>query len=295
VAVLVLAAGGGAYAWYASRPVTHPVPPLVGLQRDDIDRLVDGMGWEVQIEETRVDGTEPGEIVGQEPDAGVELEEGEVLTVTVSLGPTLVPVPTHLVGRPLSEATAALEAAELEVGPISRRFDEVIPADHVLALGPIATDRSELPKGTAVALAVSDGPAPREIPDLAGASREDAIAALEGLGLIVEEEPRADRDAPEGEVLGTQPGVGATVPKGGTVVLIVSSGLPMVEVPDVEGMDVDEATEALEAVGLVVGGVQGPPNRNVVSTDPAAGEVVREGTEVTLSTRRPPPKDDDEE
>jgi beta-lactam-binding protein with PASTA domain len=60
-------------------------------------------------------------------------------------------------------------------------------------------------------------------------------------------------------------------------------------------MDVRDATEAIEAAGLVVGGVEGPPNRDVVSTDPPAGEEIREGSEVTLNTRAPNNDEDDED
>jgi serine/threonine-protein kinase len=293
VVILLAVLGGGAYAWYQAQPTTHTVPVLIGQQRDDIEQLAGAGNWEVEIIETRVDGTAAGEIVDQDPAPGVDLEEGEPLVVTVSLGPTLVPVPPELVGRSLADATAAIEAAGLTVGPVSRRFDEVAPVDQVVALGPAAAEATELPRGTAIALAVSDGPPPREVPDLVGLDVEEAVAALDELGLVADQQREASRDAPEGAVLRSEPGVGAMVEKGGTVVLIVSSGLPRVEVPDVEGLDVRDATEAIEEAGLVVGGVEGPPNRDVVSTDPPAGDTIREGSEVTLVTRAP--NDDDDE
>jgi beta-lactam-binding protein with PASTA domain len=60
-------------------------------------------------------------------------------------------------------------------------------------------------------------------------------------------------------------------------------------------MDVEDATAELEAAGLVVGGVDGPPTREVAATDPPAGTEIRQGSEVVLSTRPPPDDEDDDE
>src|SRR5690606_2245720 len=119
---------------------------------------------------------------------GVDLAEGETLLVGVSLGPTLVPVPPDLPGNKVNHVTAALERAGLTVGAIDRPYNEDVPFDVVLALGDPAADAAELPRGTAVPLTVSNGPAPREIPQLTGQPRDDAVAALEGLGLVVDEQ-----------------------------------------------------------------------------------------------------------
>ena len=66
----------------------------------------------------------------------------------------------------------------------------------------------------------------------------------------------------------------------------MSTGPPMVEVPDVSGRTSAEAADALEAAGLVVAGTRGPPNQHVRGTDPQAGTTVRRGSEVTIVTGR---------
>jgi eukaryotic-like serine/threonine-protein kinase len=67
--------------------------------------------------------------------------------------------------------------------------------------------------------------------------------------------------------------------------IVVSTGLPFVTVPDVTGMDEDDAIDQLRAAGLEIGNRIGRPNRPVLATDPPAGESVRQGTEVTIITR----------
>jgi len=59
-----------------------------------------------------------------------------------------------------------------------------------------------------------------------------------------------------------------------------------VEVPDVTGLDPVSAADALAAVGLRVSQTVGPPNRNVVDTDPGPGTLVDPNSAVTLFTRR---------
>ena len=64
----------------------------------------------------------------------------------------------------------------------------------------------------------------------------------------------------------------------------VSKGPQQTQVPDVTGDTVAEATSALEAAGLTVNNVCGPPNRRVFITDPQAGSTVNTGTGVDLYT-----------
>jgi serine/threonine-protein kinase len=70
------------------------------------------------------------------------------------------------------------------------------------------------------------------------------------------------------------------------VTVVVSTGPPMVNVPDLAGRTPSEAADILEGLGLVVAGTRGPPNQNVVGTDPEAGTTVRRGSEVTIITGR---------
>ena len=65
----------------------------------------------------------------------------------------------------------------------------------------------------------------------------------------------------------------------------VSTGPPMVAVPDVTSDTVGAATSALQAAGLVVGQVYGPTGGKVFTTTPLAGQTVVVGSSVNLYTQ----------
>lgn len=264
----------------------HEVPQLAGLDVSELADLVDGQGWDIERVQVRQDGTREGEIVTQDPAAGEQLREGHTLTVTVSRGAELVPVPDNLGGLTQGEAAAALEAVGMRPGAISEKWGELVPVGIVLGESLVY---DEVPAGSFVPLVVSKGPRPRTIPEgMAGAglTYDEVAARLADVQLV----PLSGRDysdtVPEGQVIGTSPAGGSVVPRDSEVVVIVSLGPQPVIIPDVSGDSVADAQATLEAAGLAVDGVEGPPNGIVVGTDPAAGLQVDRGASIVLLTRR---------
>jgi serine/threonine-protein kinase len=136
-----------------------------------------------------------------------------------------------------------------------------------------------------VVVRVSDGPAPRAIPDLSGKSYEDAAAALRDLGLTPVRADVFSDTTPAGQVDATVPASGAAAAKGAKVTVNVSKGIDLVSVPDVTGQSVDQASTMLAASGLQVANVFGPPRKRVFATDPEAGRKVKRNSGVSLYTR----------
>jgi serine/threonine-protein kinase len=90
-------------------------------------------------------------------------------------------------------------------------------------------------------------------------------------GIVVEQNPQANEQAP----------------RGSKVTLSVSGGPNTVEVPDLAGFSLDEATTALRNVNLAVGDVEKVNNTrvekdNVVESTPPAGQSVEVGSKVSL-------------
>jgi beta-lactam-binding protein with PASTA domain/tRNA A-37 threonylcarbamoyl transferase component Bud32 len=280
--LLVLAlAGAGAYWYYEIRVPTFAVPTLVGTNVDTLEPTIGSHGWEIQRTDIYQDLTVAGQILGQDPAEGTQLARGGVLALTVSLGPPPVDVPTTIVGKPIAEATASLQAVGLKVGALTRQYDERVPADSVIALAPGVG--AQAPKGSAVPLVVSDGPAPRTIPaGVVGATQDAATAKLRDLGLKVSVTTDSSETVPAGTVISVNPAQGGQAARDSTVTLVVSSGLPMVTVPDVSGHSVTDAANLLQAKGLNVSGTQGNPLGTVKSTNPAAGTSVHKGSAVLL-------------
>jgi len=285
LATLVVAAAGvgGTMTWLASQPVTHAVPELVGVGSADAKVRIIDLGWLVESIEVREDGTSAGEVVRTTPEPGVTLEEGQTVTLFVSLGDVLATVPT-LIGQPLDVATSRIESAGLEVGRITRENSETVPFDQVIDTGLVA-GVTELDRGTAIDLLVSKGPPRRFVPDVP-ASRDQAEAAqlLAENGFTPIESRRNSESIPVGQVIDFSPSPGAFEDRGTEVEIIISDGPAPRAVPNVLGLDVSEATKILQDAGFVVTGIQGNVAKPVLATDPPADEVHAFGTEIVIAT-----------
>ncbi|MEZ5171504.1 MAG: Stk1 family PASTA domain-containing Ser/Thr kinase [Acidimicrobiia bacterium] len=187
------------------------------------------------------------------------------------------------------EAVAALSAAGFEV--------EVEREIAFLEKGLVAKQNppggEEARDGSVVTITVSEGLGEVEIPPLAGRTAEDARDVLEDLNLTVEEQEEETTDVEPGVVIRTEPASGTLVERGSKVVMIVSAGPGSVEVPQVDGLSVNAAVEALTAAGFTVQQVPEPsdtvPADQVIRTDPAGGSQAPQGSTVQLfvSSGRP--------
>jgi eukaryotic-like serine/threonine-protein kinase len=125
------------------------------------------------------------------------------------------------------------------------------------------------------------------VPALVGLTEDDARLAIGDAGLTVGQVTREpDEDVPADEVIRQDPNRDVYVDPGTAVDLVVSLGKPEVQVPYVVGQPRLAARDALRAAGLKVAFTEvesDEPKGQVISTDPAAGQSVAEGTTITLS------------
>ncbi len=283
----ILIAGGaaaGLMTWLNNQPVTHEVPDLEGVEVSAAISQVSDLGWVVTQVEVREDGTAKGDVVGTKPEVGTSLEEGESVTLYVSLGDELVIVPT-LIGESIEEATTRLEAVGLAVGKVTRVDSETDPVDQVIDTGLVA-GVTELDRGTAIDLLVSKGPPRRFVPDVP-ASRDviEASNLLLERGFTPTESHRNSESVAAGLVIDFSPSPGAFEDRGVEVEVIVSDGPAPRAVPNVIGLDVGEASQILQDAGFVVNGVIGDVAKPVLATDPPADEVHAFGTEIVIATQ----------
>ncbi|MDA3038437.1 MAG: protein kinase, partial [Actinomycetota bacterium] len=213
---LLAAAAGVAYA--ASRltertpevaaPITHPVGGYAGRPAKEVEVEIKANGWGIATTRTREDGFEKGTVVRQSPAPGVALKEGAEVTLVISDGFLLRIVP-QLEGLAREEALAALSAESLLMGDTSEEFSETVPVNVII--------RASLPVGrevesqTVVDLVWSLGPEPRVIPEFINQPAVDAVAALEGAGLVVAPIEEYSLTVPEGVVISVNPGAGQEV------------------------------------------------------------------------------------
>lgn len=289
--VLVLGATGGAGWWFFVRIPTHEVPDWVGTDVAGATAEVEANGWELdEVRHDRSDGTTPGQILAQNPEPGTELSEGEQVSFTVSDGPTLTAFPA-LNGVPEADAVAQLEAAGLTSGARSVAHDESVPPGSVIsaavAEGAVAPDGSgQVPRGTAVDIVVSDGPAPRVVPEgIVGVPLPDAKAALAAVQLRVDPSEQYSSEVDRGLVIRSDTAPGTEVARDSVISLVVSAGPEPIVVPDVTGQTGTSASSTLEKAGFRVSGIEGSPSGLVLATDPPAGERRLPGASVRVFTR----------
>jgi beta-lactam-binding protein with PASTA domain/predicted Ser/Thr protein kinase len=291
--VLLIAAGiAGVYAYQqiqdelnASRPV------LVGdyeeMREADAVRAIEEAGFEPDVRRRPHPTAQETFVFDQDPNPGERQERGNLVTIFVSSGKPMTTVP-DVRGRSRDEAAAMLARAGLEPNvheiPSEREINTVIGQD------PAPGER--VARGSKVRINVSKGPAQVAVPPVVGKPFEVASSELQGRGFAV---ARRDRDSnePAGTVLAQDPGANTLANKGSTVRLTVSKGPPTRAVPNVEGLERDQAIAALEDAGFQVNvneqEVEDEGLVNVVlSQDPPPDTQVKPGSNVTIVVGIPP-------
>jgi serine/threonine-protein kinase len=149
----------------------------------------------------------------------------------------------------LTQEQAANTVGDNWVLNVVEEFSSSVSAGVVISQDPAAG--ATLPLAESITIVVSQGAQIVSIPDVRGATADDATATLEGLGFVVAIAEEASDTVAEGVVIRTDPVTEAE--SGSTVTLVVSTGQSdTVVVPYVYGQDVEAAVAALEAAGLNV-------------------------------------------
>jgi serine/threonine-protein kinase len=130
------------------------------------------------------------------------------------------------------------------------------------------------------------------VPAVEGVSRESARARLRKAGFKITERHESSDTIPDGRAIRTSPPEGSTLEKGRAVTLLLSTGKEQVEVPDVTGQSVEEASSALENRGFQVARndqvTDDEDPGTVLKQSPGAGQRVDKGSTVTLAVAKEP-------
>ncbi len=131
------------------------------------------------------------------------------------------------------------------------------------------------------------------VPAVVGMEREEALLALQNVGLKVNLTNTSDPEVPAGIVISTNPVAGTELSEGDFVSVFVSAGPEEVTVPSVVGATLEDATKRLEDEGLKLGEVVEEPSDEVepgivISQAPAAGTSQPPDTEVSLTVSSGP-------
>jgi serine/threonine-protein kinase len=263
VVLLAAAAGGVAYAVTRDKTHTYEVPHLAGLTEAEALNQISGFGWDTAVTRESSDVVETGVVIRTEPDEGVSVDENKPFQLVVSTGPAPRPLP-DLVGLTLDEATASVQSLGLVLQQGDPVFDEaaalgtvvswMVPEQPGLRAGDTVT------QDTVIAVVLSAGPQPREVPDLTGMTVEQATAALTERTLVLAQlEPEFSSSVAVGLIARQDLVTGTSVDRGAVISVVLSKGPDLVAVPPLGGLTHQQAIDALAAAGLVVGTVDGVP------------------------------------
>jgi serine/threonine-protein kinase len=289
VVVVLLIAGGVAAVEAKVFTPSHPVPSLVGQTLPAAVAKASPSKFTV-----RASGSEfsialaAGLIVSQQPAARANgqpatAKEGTTIDVVLSKGPPPVAIPANLsTYSNCGDAIKALASIHLVgVCPASAaQYSPTVAAGAVLG----STPSTSAPYGSTVTIITSKGHAPVAVPTVTGTGSTygSASAAITAAGLVPAEAKAYSSTVASGAVIGTSPPAGTSVPFQSTVTVSVSEGPQPIDLPDVVGSSVSNATNQLEALGLHVT-FYGPPGPAVVVyQSPSAGSQVLPGSTVTL-------------
>ncbi|MFF6981161.1 Stk1 family PASTA domain-containing Ser/Thr kinase [Streptomyces sp. NPDC008343] len=286
VASVLLALGLGVGIWYINSGQFTEVPPLLSkTEAQARDRLEDS-GLDVgKVERAFSDTVKRGTVISTDPDTGARIRHNDSVSLVISAGPETVKVP-DLEGYRLDKARTVLKDSGLEPGMKTWEFSDDIARGSVISADP--GTGTKVRSGSAVALTVSKG-TPVDIPDVIGGSLDDAKADLAEAGLKVKvASARVNSEFDAGQVAQQSPTEGKQAAKGDTVTLTLSKGPEMIEVPDVVGDSVDDATTALESAGFQVDedrGLLGLFGDTVKKQSVKGGKTAPKGSTITITIR----------
>ncbi len=204
----------------SSGPEIVEVPNVVLLTQTEATARLADVGLTVKVTPREVAGAEPGYVVEQNPAPGTEVSPGDEVEIFVSVDAGTVLVP-DVVGRPLAQAQAQIQAAGLRFASETEQPSDTVPAGSVISTDPVGG--SSVERNSTVGIVVSSGVEQVEVPDVVGQTESNATSALSAQGFTVKVSPKSvpAGDAGAGRVISQTPDAGTDQDKGSTVTIEV--------------------------------------------------------------------------
>lgn len=221
-----------------------------------------------------------------------------IAAVAIGIGSWQVAAGSSVPAPSLISLTADAATARAAEDGLAVRFaepgayDEAMPAGQVLSTDPPAGENVR--KNGTITATLSLGPERYDVPELAGLRVDDARDRLAENNLVLGDDmTREYSDSIEqGDVIRTNPEGGTALPRDSVIEVVVSRGVRPVELPDVVGQSLDEATDLLSRLGFDIGDTDtefaDAPAGQVISQDPGPDRRATRGQSVDLVVSRGP-------
>lgn len=230
-----------------------------------------------------------GLVYDQRPLPGTKLDKGEQITIFISEGGDLLPVP-EVVGQDVRDAERLLQSVDFGYQTQVSREENVAIEGIVIRQIPEKGER--LAPGGVVQLVVSSGV--ERIPDVTNSLLGNARRVLENLNYRVRVSEVPHGRVPAEVVITTNPEPDAPTPESREITLVVSTGAQVfteLPLPDLRGETEILARLELEALGFTVTIAYQDPELEdrrgvVIGQFPGPGVIVPAGATVRLFVTR---------
>ncbi len=160
-----------------------------------------------------------------------------------------------VVGMNIDEAIAEFEEADVKYSIVAEENSLEVEKDNIISQDIQAGQT--IKSITKVGIVVSLGPKETTMPDVLGLYEEEAVTKLENEGFVVKEVVKEfQEDKEKDKVYMQNPSSGVAVLEGSEVTIYISKGEDSIVMESLVGKSLNQAKEALTALGLSVGSVE---------------------------------------
>ena len=237
----------GLLIWWQAAGKYTTVPSVGGLTASTAGVEVRNQGLTAKMGKPQFSAqVAKGKVIATEPAIGSRVSKGGTVLLIVSAGPHMIPVP-QVTGSPLATAQAALRHAGLIPGKVVDETSTTIASGIVISTTPVSG--VSWPQNRPVSLTVSSG---QPVPSFVGQQKAVAEQWAQANGVNLNEVADAKSDQPAGTVTQQSVPAGSSFTAHEVITINYSNGPQMADVPNVDGQQVSQATQALTQAGFQV-------------------------------------------
>ena len=204
-------------------PNKIPVPDVANKPVDEAIQILQDAGFTIgEQDERNSDEVEEGQVIGTDPEAGLDKIKGTEIDLIISIG-KIKDIMDDFVGKQSEQVVSILDGQEYKSVTINEEYSDE-PIGVIIAQSPEVGEEIVI-KETEVVLTVSKGQQKVSVIDLSGfneANRKE-YARSSGFKIIPKGEKYSDT-VPAGSVIEQTPKAGTELVKGGTINVVLSKG-----------------------------------------------------------------------
>jgi|GEM_PF-5061569 beta-lactam-binding protein with PASTA domain/tRNA A-37 threonylcarbamoyl transferase component Bud32 len=255
------------------------VPNLAGLSQKQASYELSSEDLKAVYKTSYSNKIPRGYVVSFSPKAGVKEKPGSIVKVIISNGKFPIKIPSF-VNLTVQNYISLLKSEGFNTS-LNYSYSSTIPNGQIISINPKVG--SMLQPGNGIAIVISKGPQPIQVPAFGNLTLSQYSGELNELGFKTQLTYSYSNSVQNGQIISVNPLPGTYLVPGSAVVINVSLGPQLVKVPDVIGDKIDLAYQLITQAGLTFGGAYGPGDV-VIYTSPAPGSEVRIGTSVNCYT-----------